>query len=133
MTKKKLKPLSKLKKEADKHFSLYIRTKYASKNGIVKCVTCGKVDHYKKMHAGHYVTRNYLATRWDERNVFPQCPGCNIWGGGKHDEYALFLIDTFGPNILQELNAKKKELIKMKRQDYEKLIATFAAKNATKE
>ena len=45
----KLKSISKLKKELDKWFSLFIRLRFATKEGACQCFTCGKVAHYKKM------------------------------------------------------------------------------------
>jgi len=42
------KTISKLKKELDKWFSLYIRLREATSEGMVQCFTCGKVAHYKK-------------------------------------------------------------------------------------
>ena len=75
----KVKTLSKLKKELDKWFSLYIRLRYASVDGIVECWTCGKTQHYKRMHAGHFMSRRHHATRWNEENVQVQCPGCNLF------------------------------------------------------
>jgi hypothetical protein len=52
----------------DSIFSQYIRLRY-SKNEISECVTCGKQDHWKKLQAGHFVSRKHYATRWDEDNV----------------------------------------------------------------
>lgn len=59
------------------------------------------------MDAGHYITRSALNTRYDERNVHPQCKACNRFHEGRKDEYALFLIRTYGPQILDELNKLK--------------------------
>ena len=40
---------SKIVKKLDAIFSQYIRLKDADHNGDVKCFTCGKVSHYKKV------------------------------------------------------------------------------------
>lgn len=103
---KKIPTASVLKKRLDKVFSEYIRRTKA-KNEICICVTCGKRDHYKEMDAGHYVSRRHLSTRFDERNVWPQCKSCNRFNEGRKDEYALFLIRTYGDDILQELKELK--------------------------
>jgi hypothetical protein len=43
--------VSKLKKELDKWFSLYIRLREATDEGLVQCFTCGNVNSYKdRMH-----------------------------------------------------------------------------------
>ena len=43
----KKKTISQLKKELDKIFSLYIRLRDATPEGLVKCFTCDKISHYK--------------------------------------------------------------------------------------
>jgi hypothetical protein len=64
-----MKTISKLKKELDKWFSLYIRLRDAtSENGMVPMFHLweGFTD-YKKggMQCGHFMSsRRYLATRW---------------------------------------------------------------------
>ena len=82
---KKVKKLStaKLKKKLDKVFSEYIRRKYSNSNGQVECYTCGSVKDWKEMQCGHFVSRVYLGTRFEEDNVRVQCVGCNIFGRGK--------------------------------------------------
>jgi hypothetical protein len=54
-----MKSISKLKKELDKWFSLYIRLRYATDEGMAQCYTCGKVDHYKKLQCGHFMSRRF--------------------------------------------------------------------------
>ena len=63
-----MKTISKLKKELDKWFSLYIRLRKATDTGLAQCYTCGKVDHYKKLQCGHFQSRKFLPTRFNEQN-----------------------------------------------------------------
>ena len=83
MPKKKL-TRSKIVKKLDNIFSQYIRLSN-SKNGNCTCVTCGKVGDWKNggMQAGHFMSRKHYSTRWDERNVKPQCAGCNVFRYGE--------------------------------------------------
>ena len=63
-----------IKKEADSWFSLYIRLKNSDWRGYTTCYTCGHVSHYKKgMQCGHFASRRFLNTRFDEENVRVQC------------------------------------------------------------
>lgn len=71
----------------DAVFSEYIRLSHADEYGIVKCVTCGKYDHWKRMDCGHFIPRTHLATRFNEVNCAPQCPECNQWKGGMLEKY----------------------------------------------
>ncbi len=120
--------LKKLKAQADKIFSLYIRRKDAV-NGIARCVTCGKMDNWENMQAGHYIPRNWLKLRYDERNVHVQCVGCNCFKKGAMDEYARFLVKKYGVRILARL-AKDKVPHQMKSRDYQEIIDRYAAYNA---
>jgi len=73
----KEKSISKLMHEADRLMSLFIRQKYADKDGNVTCYTCPYTAHWKKMQNGHLVSRFYKETRYDERNCRPQDEYCN--------------------------------------------------------
>lgn len=109
--KKKPKSISKLKKELDTIFSQYIRLK-SSNNGMCKCVTCGKVDNWKNMQNGHYVSRQHLAVRYDETNCNVQCMSCNVFKGGNYTSYALYMIKTYGKKKLEELERQKQVITK---------------------
>ena len=78
------KTVSKLKKELDKWFSLYIRLREANEYGMCQCFTCGIVRHYKEgMQNGHFQSRKHLATRFSEDgNCEVQCVKCNVYAWG---------------------------------------------------
>lgn len=42
------------------------------------CLRCGGASGYANQ-AAHVVSRRYLATRWDPRNVHPLCIACHKW------------------------------------------------------
>src|SRR3990167_1977322 len=99
--------MNKYIKILDRVFSEYIRKKNANHQGFVTCITCKKIEFWKDTDAGHYISREHLETRFDERNVWPQCRACNRFHEGRKDEYALALIEKFGESILKELNKAK--------------------------
>lgn len=103
---------AKLKKELDKHFSLFIRLRDSDPKGFCECYTCGVRKFYKEMHNGHYVSRSYTPTRFDEKNCNVQCPGCNLFKEGAKDVYALNLIRDYGAGILEELSKLKNQIVK---------------------
>ena len=121
----KVHSLSWWKKRADGDFSRHIRQKYANSEGIVKCYTCPRRDHWKNLQNGHFVPRQYLSTRYDERNCRPQCYACNMLYGGQPSEYASNLIKEYGQGIIEELNQKKHEITKWYPVDYEQLINKY--------
>lgn len=96
-----------LQEKADKIFSEYIRQRDANKDGIIKCCSCGRLVYWKDADASHFVSRQYLHTRYDEKNVFASCRKCNRFEEGRKEEYSLFLIQKFGCGIIEELNKDK--------------------------
>ena len=121
--KKKTPTISKVKKEFDRVFSIYIRTFY-SKNGEVQCYTCPKIAPIKEMQNGHFVPRQYLATRFDERNCRPQCYACNMLYNGQPSTYAKKLeSETAG--IVEELDRLRHITTKWYVCDYEEKIEYY--------
>jgi len=128
-----VKTISKLKKDLDKVFSLYIRLRNASKDGIVECWTCGKTAHYKKMHAGHFMSRKHHATRWNEENVQVQCPRCNLFGQGEQYTFGKLLDVRIGEGKSEELQELSRTTVKYMRFEYEDMIKHYKEKvNAIK-
>lgn len=103
----KIRTIPDLKKTLDKIYSKYIRMRDAlittSTLERAKCVTCNKVLPIKKMDAGHWRSRQYGATRYDERNVHAQCKGCNKFGNGMEEEHRRFIVGVLGEEVAEEL------------------------------
>ena len=124
-----MKTISKLKKELDKWFSLYIRLRYATPQGIVQCFTCDKTSHYKKgIHAGHFMSRKHLSTRWHEDNVQVQCYRCNIHLTGNIYAYSKLLDIRIGEGTADNLEELSKVTTKIMRHEYEELINKYKQK-----
>jgi len=120
-----LKSISKLKKELDKWFSLFIRLKNADDLGFVKCYTSGRFYHYKNIHAGHFISRKCLSTRWCEINVQPQSAADNIFGQGEQYKFSKALDYEYGEGTAEELQQKSREIKKFSRVDYEEKISYY--------
>lgn len=88
----------------DTWFSKYIRMSACDKNGIAKCCSCGKLDMWQNMDAGHFIGRERKMTRWDERNVHPQCRYCNRFKEGRKYEYSKFLNDKYKNEFNNEVD-----------------------------
>ena len=121
--KKKTKSIPKLKKELDTWYSRFIRLRNADKNGSTQCVTCGKVDHWKNLQCGHFMSRRYLATRFHEVNCFPQCVGCNIFKSGEQWKFGQFIDKNLGDGTSEQLALIAHSTIKITRHEYlEKIV-----------
>tara|TARA_Y100000401_G_scaffold81092_1_gene66459 strand:- start:1633 stop:2043 length:411 start_codon:yes stop_codon:yes gene_type:complete len=119
------KTLSKLKKELDKWFSLYIRLRECNEYGMVQCFTSGRVYHYKKIHAGHFMSRKHLATRWCETNVQPQSAADNLFGQGEQFRFGLNLDAKYGDGTAEQLQYKSRLTIKFSRIEIEEKISYY--------
>ncbi len=95
-------------KKLDTIFSKYIRLRDADKEGYCRCCTCGEKYHWSKIQAGHFISRKYYATRWDEKNTNAQCIKCNVFQYGAEYRYSLYL----GENLSSELYLKSREIVK---------------------
>ena len=106
-----MKSISKLKKDLDKWFSLYIRLRESTDEGMVQCFTCGAVKHYKQgMQCGHFQSRSFLATRFDEENCQPQCVGCNMFKQGEQYKFSLYLEAQYWQATAVELQEKASQI-----------------------
>jgi hypothetical protein len=113
-----------LKKILWRYFSEYIRRR---DNGV--CISCGIKRSYKEMDAGHYHPRtDGLSLYFDERNVNCQCTYCNRFRHGNLTQYALALKRKYGFGILEELDEKRKNFIKISVPEYLELIETYKSK-----
>lgn len=119
------KSISKLKKELDKWFSLYIRLREATGQGISQCFTCGKIDHYKKLQNGHFQSRRHHATRWNEWNCQVQCVKCNMFEQGEQWKFGLNLNAKYGEGTSKELEFLAQTTIKRIRIEYEEDIRYY--------
>lgn len=106
--KTKKKSITWYKKELDRVFSIYIRNRDDG-----QCYTCNKKDEPKYMQCGHFVPRQYLATRWDERNCHCQCYACNMLYNGQPSRYVIHLRSDYGSGIIEELELNRMKPVKL--------------------
>jgi len=118
-----------LQRKADKEFSRYVKLNQCDNSGYCTCCTCGRTFLWTEIDAGHYVGRACIPLRYDEMNVHPQCKYCNRFREGMKDEYALFLIKTYGEDILNELHQKKYSVGKLTHEDYQELYEMYKEKS----
>lgn len=115
---------SKLVKKLDTIFSIYIRRKN-SVNDIATCITCGKKDHWKKLQNGHFQSRKYYSTRWDEVNCQVQCAGCNVFKYGEQYVFGNKLDIKYGSGTAERLYLKSKQIIKLSNPEIKDLILRY--------
>ena len=120
------KTISKLKKELDAIFSIYIRLRSANEYGYCQCWTCGVVRHYKDgMQNGHFQSRKHMATRFNEENCQVQCVKCNIYSSGEQFKFGLNLDAKYGEGTAEELEFLARTTFKISRAEYEEHISYY--------
>lgn len=110
-----------------KWVSLYSRLKGCPDNsqGFTHCITCGKVHHYKDMDAGHYISRKWKPTKYDDDNIHAQCVHCNQHLAGNVDKYA----EVLGVEIAEALFKKSRTPAKkMRLWEIESMIGEYRQK-----
>lgn len=119
MTKLKRHPsLKSLHKKAWKLFSEYVRR---AEKGI--CFTCGKRNHWRNSHAGHYIHKDCLD--FDCINIHCQCPRCNCYLSGNLGLYAERLIAEYGEEAIAELRTRSQQVKKFTLTELEDFINTY--------
>ena len=113
---------SKLVKKLDTVFSQYIRLSNADNNKNCICVTCNKTFFWKEIQAGHFMSRKHYSIRWDERNVKPQCAGCNVFRYGEQFKFSLYL----GNKLSEELLAESRVIRKFTNVELEEMIQKYS-------
>ena len=78
------------------------------------------------MQCGHFVPRQYLATRWSENNCRPQCVGCNVWGRGQLLDFEENLIEEIGKKGVEKLKHSRHQILKLDANWYLDKIAYYA-------
>jgi len=91
----------------DKNFKRYIRAR-DTQNGYGFCCTCGTGLKYEGSHAGHFLSCEYPATRWDERNCHLQCAKCNTFQSGRQHEHGIYVDRVHGRGTTDLLLFKSK-------------------------
>ena len=108
-----------LRREADKYFSRYVRlrdSEVIEEQFWGKCITCekrfliafrdpvtGKLRFTNLVDNGHFVSRGYMATRYEEENCNLQCKRCNKWLNGNLTKYRVALDEKYGDGTAEKL------------------------------
>lgn len=109
-----------LKKKLDVLFSKYVRLR----DYLKPCVTCGK-PWEPNFQCGHVFSRRHLSTRWDDQNANAQCPGCNMFEGGRQYEHALATDKIWGVGTAAALHELSKRIFKGDSEWYKKAIGYY--------
>jgi len=117
-----------LRKKTWQACSQYVRQSYADHKGMLQCYTCPTVAPISEMQAGHCIGGRNNAVLFDLEIIRPQCPRCNVFMGGQYTIFTLKLIKEHGAEWFERKLNDSRQIIKLYRADYEKLIEDFTFK-----
>jgi hypothetical protein len=98
----------KLINKLDTVFSEFIRLRDSDKNGICRCITSGEFFHWQSCDCGHFITRDNMATRYDEQNVNAQGRQDNRFLSGRQYEHGKAIDKKYGEGTADKLLAKSR-------------------------
>ena len=106
-----------LKRNADKLFSAYIRSK-----GF--CEWCGKQDD--TLQCSHIFSRRFLVTRWLPLNANCLCAGCHFKWHQKPIEGVEWIKEYLGEDVYDELRRIAKQSVE--KQDFQQIVEDLKEK-----
>lgn len=105
--------------------STFTRLSAADRFGRVRCFTCNQAVFWKYSHAGHFVPRGKLPTKFVDKNVHPQCERCNMMLAGKLEVYRMRLDNRYGAGTADGLIKLSKSDFRPSREWYLGKIAKY--------
>lgn len=108
-------------KKADEVFSKWIR-----KRDFGRCFTCGSIYPISDMDNGHFVPRDCMPLRYDEKNCHAQCKQCNQFKGGEPKAYRRALVEKYGEETVKAMERRRYEIRKFTDKELENIIKKYA-------
>jgi len=128
MTTPKQKSLPVLIHELDAVFSRFIRLR-DTKDGVIRCFICGAKLSFQEAQVMHYIDRDQMPTRYDERNCHSGCEECNCFDPNHKIRYSARMLFVYGQEEINRLFRKSRGLQKFFRFELEDLIEYYKSEN----
>lgn len=117
--------VTELLKLAEIVFNRWIRKRDSYSDGTFKCITCGEWKSIKDMDAGHFYSKTYAATRFDEDNVHSECSYCNRIDPNHMIGYRINLVVKIGEDRVERLRSIHKSSKKWTREELLEIIKKY--------
>jgi hypothetical protein len=116
-----------LKRNAQMLINRYARLRDERERGLV-CCSCSHRDS-GQFDGGHFLpTSGYSAIRYNTNQIHLQCKNCNRFNGGRPKEYRIFMINKYGLEYVEKLEATKNVTRSYSVEYYQKLIRVVRKK-----
>ena len=116
----------------DRAFSKYIRARdsKAYDGAFFRCISCNEVKVFQQADCGHYLGRQYYATRWSDINCKSQCRYCNRFNEGLKHKFRESLVRMHGLEEIERLEAMHRTGRRPKPWECEIILGEIKAKMA---
>jgi hypothetical protein len=104
--------------ELDRYTSLIVRRRDG------RCVTCGSAQGLQR---SHFYSRRYLSVRFDLRNCNAMCAGCNRRHNRDRRAYERYMLKTYGPAVISELDRQRLDLGKVTDEELREVLSQYSA------
>lgn len=120
------KGLGAIRSATAREFQKLRRLQAADYYGRCACVSCGRVNHWKAMDGGHFISRVHNATLFEPANVNPQCPNCNRFpDGGTMGRYRGWIVKNYSRATLNKLERLKNTHVSFTRDELLDKLVTY--------
>lgn len=112
--------------------SEYNRRKDADANGYVGCCSCGKVEHWKALDAGHFIPKaRGKSVYFIPTNIHAQCHACNRFDVERAKiGYTLYMIRRYGLEHVEELQKLARSVYRQRQSDLDTWAEFYRTKLA---
>ena len=112
------------------NFSKKIRQRNASHSGFVRCVSCGKTEHWTDTDCGHFIENTERSKGFggnklwfDPRNFGAQCIKCNRFNAAEAKrQWTVSFLEKHGKELYEELLSLHRTPKKWTREEIEEII-----------
>lgn len=118
---------SKLIRELDRVFSIYIRLRDCNKDWIVVCPLCGARIPRKKSQNMHFISRWVLKYRYDETNCHWWCMRCNVILNWNYIKYTRWMQNKYWIEKIDEM-INDKQIFKLRTPELQEMIEEYLIK-----
>ena len=102
---------------AVKNFQRFVRLRDCSNDGWGNCITCGEPIRWNGCDAGHFRSRRWKNTLFNEKNCNAQCKHCNDKRGlsGNMGRYVITIDEKYGAGTGEHLKSIERIIVHRKR------------------
>lgn len=113
--------MTSLIKRLDRLSSIKSRRKGIDDVGLVPCFICGEKTHWLTADAAHFISRENMAVRFDQRNIHPVHRHCHA-APSHSEDYRRRMVEVYGEQAVDQLTRDAQKVRKYSQAELEEMI-----------